>query len=68
MTKADARRTIEQNRSNTAWFGENNLTIAGENVATYEAMYDLFRNRCMLGEAETQCIIASLKLAGAKIF
>lgn len=67
MTKADARRIIAQNKSNTAWFGENNITLIGENVATYEAMYDLFRNRCMLGEAETQCIIASLRLAGAII-
>ena len=67
MKKAEAKRIIEANKSNTAWYGENNIDIFGENIATTEALYNMFRFRYSFGEAETQCLIAALVLSGAKI-
>ena len=67
MTKAEARKLIEENKDNTAWYGKNNISIFGNNVSTYDNLYHLFRFRSGFGEAETQCIIASLVLSGAEI-
>lgn len=68
MTNKDAKAIIEENKSNTAFYGENNThCITGENITTYDSLYDMFRGRFGMGKAETLCIIASLKLSGAKI-
>lgn len=67
ITKATAREIIKENKNDTAWYGENNITMLGDNVATYYSLYDLLRHRCRFGEAETQCLIASLVLSGAEI-
>lgn len=60
MTRAAARREIENLKDCTAYFGENVDT-----PISYNDMYELFRYRCRFGEAETRVIIAALIAAGA---
>lgn len=67
MTKKDAKEIIELKKSDTAFFGENNIDIFGEPINTRRKLYEMFRYRFKMGEAETECIIASLVLAGATI-
>lgn len=67
MTKKDALQIIEANKDNTAYYGKNNTDfITGENIITYDSMYEMFRSRMGMGKAETLCIIAALKISGAK--
>lgn len=58
LTSKTARRILDENKSNTLWFTDG---------ITFSDMYSMLRNRMQFGEAETLCIIASLKLNGAKI-
>lgn len=58
LTSETARQILDENRSNTLWFTDG---------ITFSDMYSMLRNRMQFGEAETLCIIASLKLNGAKI-
>lgn len=67
MSKSTAREIIKENKSNTAWYGENNINIFGVNVSNTWELYELFRHRCRLGEAETMCLIGALVLSGAEI-
>ena len=57
MTREDAKRIIQENKDTTNYF---------DNSITYDDMYNMLRYRMQFGEAETMCIIASLKLSGAK--
>lgn len=57
MTREDAKRIIQENKDATNYF---------DNSITYDDMYNMLRYRMQFGEAETMCIIASLKLSGAK--
>lgn len=57
LTKKECRTIIEQNKNETSYF---------DNSMTYEEMYNMLRYKMMFGEAETQVIIASLILNGAK--
>lgn len=67
MTDKEAKAIIEANKSMTAFYGENNTDfLTGENIVTYDSMYEMFRDRMGMGKAETLCIIAALKLSGAK--
>ena len=58
FTSETARRVLNENKNNTLWFTDG---------ITFTDMYDMLRYRMKFGEAETLCIIASLKLNGAKI-
>ena len=58
FTSETARRVLNENKDNTLWFTDG---------ITFTDMYDMLRYRMKFGEAETLCIIASLKLNGAKI-
>ena len=58
FTSETARRVLNENKDNTLWFTDG---------ITLTDMYDMLRYRMKFGEAETLCIIASLKLNGAKI-
>ena len=58
FTSEMARRVLNENKDNTLWFTDG---------ITFTDMYDMLRYRMKFGEAETLCIIASLKLNGAKI-
>lgn len=57
MTKKLAKSIIEHYKNNTAYF---------DNSMTREEMFDMLRWRMRFGLAETEVIIASLILAGAK--
>ena len=57
ITKKLAKAIIEHNKDNTAYF---------DNSMTREEMYIMLRERMRFGIAETEVIIASLILAGAK--
>lgn len=67
ITKTMAHAFVDCNKEKTAYFGKNNIDLFGENISTYRRLYDLLRNRCSFGEAETLCIIGSLVLSGAVI-
>ena len=68
MTNKQAKEMIEKYKGTTAFYGENNKDfITGENIITMDSMYEMFRGRFGMGKAETLCIIAALKLSGAKI-
>lgn len=67
MTKAEARKLVDNYRGNTAWFKENMYDSWGDIVPTYDRMYDMFRNRMGFGEAETAVLIGALALVGAEI-
>ena len=56
-TKKEANAIIAEYKDDTNYFN---------GILTAEEMYDLFRNRCSFGEAETMTIIASLIKCGAK--
>lgn len=58
FTSETARRILDENKNNTLWFTDG---------ITFSDMYNMLRYRMQFGEAETLCIIASLKLNGAKI-
>ena len=65
MTNKDAKRIIEENKENTAYY-DGYTDFMGNTVRmTYDEMYDLFRDRFHMGKAETLCIISALKLSGA---
>lgn len=57
MTKKLAKAVIEHNKNNTAYF---------DNSMTRDEMFDMLRYRMRFGQAETEVIIASLIIAGAK--
>lgn len=57
MTKKLAKIIIEMNKDNTNYF---------DNSMTRNEMFDMLRWRMRFGQAETEVIIASLVLAGAK--
>lgn len=57
MTKTLAKKIVEREKNNTAYFDER---------ITREDMYTMLRERMRFGRAETEVIIASLILAGAK--
>lgn len=56
-TKKAAREAIEQYKENTAYF---------DNEMSIDDMRFMLRQRMEFGEAETEIIIASLVIAGAK--
>lgn len=58
LTSETARLILNENKNNTLWFTDG---------ITFSDMYSMLRYRMRFGEAETLCIIASLKLNGAKI-
>lgn len=58
MTKAEAKRIIEQYKNYTSYFD-------GKEGISYNDMFNLFR-RYGFGNAEAKVIIASMVLAGAK--
>lgn len=67
MNNKQAKAIIEEYKTDTAYY--NGYTSALDSTTTflnYNEMYDFFRGRCGMGKAETMCIIASLKLSGAK--
>lgn len=66
-TKKEAKEVIEKHKANTSFFGENNTDLFGNHINTRYFLYKLLRERCQMGEAETECIIASLVIAGADI-
>ena len=67
MNNKQAKELIEKYKGLTAFFGENNTDfLTGENIISYDSMYDMFRYRMGMGQAESVCIIAALKLSGAK--
>ena len=59
-TKKECDEIIEQYKSNTCYFGEND-------GITFHLMYNMLRYQMRFGEAETMVIIASLIKAGGKI-
>lgn len=67
MTKAEARKLVEEHKAETAWFEGNMHDMWGDIIPTYDRMYDMFRNRMGFGEAETAVLIGALALAGAEI-
>ena len=67
MTNKQAKAIIEENKNDTAFYGQNNTDfITGEKIITYDSMYEMFRRRMGMGKAETLCIISALKLTGAQ--
>lgn len=58
MTREQATEFLKENKNNTLWFTDG---------MTFDDMYAMLRYRMQFGEAETLCIMASLKLNGAKI-
>ena len=58
MTREQATKFLKENKNNTLWFTDG---------MTFDDMYAMLRYRMRFGEAETLCIMASLKLNGAKI-
>ena len=67
MTKAEAKKLIEEYKGKTGWFKGNMHDMFGEIIPTYDKMFDMLRNRMAFGEAETLVIIGALALAGAEI-
>ena len=57
MTKKSAKEIIDNSKENTAFF---------DNTISIDDMYEMLRYRMRFGEAETNVIIASLVIAGAK--
>ncbi|MBO5828908.1 MAG: hypothetical protein J6R59_10725 [Paludibacteraceae bacterium] len=57
MTKTLAKKIVEREKNNTAYFDES---------MTRDQMYAMLRERMRFGIAETEVIIASLIIAGAK--
>ena len=57
ITKKLAKAIIEINKNNTNYFN---------NSMTRDEMFDMLRFRMRFGQAETEVIIASLIIAGAK--
>ena len=67
MTKKQAKEIIEKYGKDTAYYGENNRDfLTNEKCVTYDSMFDMFRYRFGMGEAESICIIAALRLSGAE--
>ena len=67
MTDIQAQKIIERYKDETAFYGNNNTDlITGENIITYDSMYNMLRDRFEMGRAETMCIIAALVLSGAQ--
>ena len=66
ITKVEAKRAIEEHKNNTAWYGENNMSMFGEHLATKDFLTQMFINKGF-GYAETECIINALVVSGAKI-
>ena len=65
MTKKEATTIINAHKGNTSWYnGE--VDFFGDKVATFSNLYEIFIRRGF-GEAETNCIIAALRLSGADI-
>ena len=58
MTREQAIKFLKSNKNNTLWFSGG---------MTFDDMYAMLRYRMRFGEAESLCIISSLKLNGAKI-
>ena len=58
MTREQATKFLKENKNNTLWFTDG---------MTFDDMYAMLRYRMQFGEAESLCIISSLKLNGAKI-
>ena len=58
MTREQATKFLKANKNKTLWFTDG---------MTFDDMYAMLRYRMQFGEAETLCIMASLKLNGAKI-
>ncbi len=56
MTRKQALEVIQKNKDNTAWFDKS---------LTREDMYNMLRYRMQFGQAETEVLLAALKLAGA---
>ena len=61
MNKTEARQTIKELSSNTSFF--NNCDRPEWNMTQAE-MREMLRNRMYFGEAETECIIAAIVIAG----
>lgn len=57
MTKTLAKKIVEREKNNTAYFDES---------MTREDIYKMLSERMRFGVAETEVIIASLVIAGAK--
>lgn len=58
MTREQATKLLKANKNKTLWFTDG---------MTFDDMYAMLRYRMQFGEAESLCIISSLKLNGAKI-
>ena len=56
-TKVKAKQNIEAHKDNTAFY---------DGTLTEEEVYNMLRYRMRFGEAETQVIISSLVISGAK--
>lgn len=56
MTRKQALEVIQKNKDNTARFDKS---------LTREDMYNMLRYRMQFGQAETEVLLAALKLAGA---
>ena len=67
MTKAEARKLIDEHKANTGWFAGNMHDMFGDIIPTYDRMYKMFRHDMGFGEAETMVLIGALALAGAEI-
>ena len=67
MTKAEAKKLVEEYKGKTGWFKGNMHDMFGEVIPVYDKMFDMLRNRMGFGEAETLVIIGALALAGAEI-
>jgi len=58
VTREIAKKFLSENKDHTLWFTDG---------ISFSDMYKMLRYRMAFGEAETLCIIGSLKLNGAKI-
>lgn len=67
IKKSVAKESIRRYAELTSFFGSNNKTILGDDINTRSFLWDMFHYRFGMGEAETECIIASLVIAGATI-
>lgn len=67
MTKAEARKLVDEYKDKTGWFKGNMYDMWGDIIPTYDRMRDMLCNRMGFGEAETMVLIGALALAGAEI-
>ena len=66
MTKAEAKKLVEEYKGKTGWFKGNMHDMFGAVIPTYDKMFDMF-SRMGFGNAEKMVLIGSLVLAGAEI-